>query len=99
MDGQRHSAIQAPLVVDQFVQYPGRCATAHHHLEVLAGKAPIVAEVLEGGHEVRLRGVHPWEFVDENDLTLAVIFLLQGVLSSLLEFIFSHKDTKKDSFG
>ena len=33
--------------------------------------------MFEGWHKVRLGGIHPWQFIDENDLTLAVISLFK----------------------
>ena len=62
------------------------------HLEVLAGKAPIVAEMFEGRHEVRLRSVHPWEFVDENNLTLAVIFLFKDLFQHIESLLPTGRD-------
>ena len=86
VQGKRNPPIQSSLVVDKLVQDPGGGASADDQLDILPCQAPVVAEMLESGHETGFRGVHPRQFVYEDDLPLPVILFLQEFLEHMKRF-------------
>lgn len=63
-----YAVMQSAPIINQFIDNPRSCRAANNQQNILTYRSPIIPKMLQTRNKVGFGCIHPWKFIQENNL-------------------------------